>query len=263
MTFEAITLDIYGDHAVLTLNRPACLNSINAAMHGELRQALRDIRGNPAVRCLVLTGAGRAFCSGQDLSERALPEGEPTPDLGESLDRRYNPLVRAMRALEVPVVCAVNGVAAGAGCSLALACDLVIAAQSASFVLSHVSLGLVPDAGATWLVPRLVGRARAMGMAMLGERVSATQAEAWGMIWQCVDDERLADQTQALAQRLASQPGRGPALIKRAVNAAGENTLDRQLDLERDLQRLAGRTEDYREGVAAFMEKRAPRFKGK
>jgi 2-(1,2-epoxy-1,2-dihydrophenyl)acetyl-CoA isomerase len=263
MTFEAITLDTSGNHAVLTLRRPARLNSINAAMHRELREALREIRGNPAIRSLVLTGAGRAFCSGQDLAERAVPDDGPAPDLGESLDKRYNPLVRTLRSLDMPVVCAVNGVAAGAGCGLALACDLVIAARSASFVLSHAGLGLVPDAGATWFLPRLVGRARAMGMAMLGEAVSAEQAEAWGMIWQCVDNDRLTAQAQALAQRLASRPGRGMALIKRAVNASSENALDQQLDLERDLQRLAGRAEDYREGVAAFMEKREPRFKGK
>lgn len=263
MTFETITLDVSGDCAVLALNRPALLNSINTAMHGELREALREIRGNPAIRCLVLTGAGRAFCSGQDLAERVVPDGGPAPDLGESLDRRYNPLVRALRGLEVPVVCAVNGIAAGAGCGLALACDLVIAARSASFVLSHSGLGLVPDAGATWFAPRLVGWARAMGMAMLAEKISAEQAEAWGMIWQCVDDDRLSEETLALAHRLATRPGRGAALIKRALNASSENTLDRQLDLERDLQRLAGRTEDYREGVAAFMAKREPRFKGK
>jgi 2-(1,2-epoxy-1,2-dihydrophenyl)acetyl-CoA isomerase len=262
MTFKTIVLDTSAGHALLTLDRPERLNSINAVMHEELQAAIRLVRSDSGLRCLVLTGAGRAFCAGQDLSERAVPDGDASPDLGESLDKRYNPLVRALHALEMPVVCAVNGVAAGAGCSLALGCDLVIAARSASFVLSHASLGLVPDAGATWFVPRLVGRARAMGMAMLGVRVGAAQAEAWGMIWRCVDDDRLKEETEALARELASRPGRGAALIKRAINATGENTLDRQLDLERDLQRLAGRSEDYREGVRAFMEKREPRFKG-
>lgn len=262
MSFKTIVLDISGGHATVTLNRPERLNSINAAMHEELHDAVGRVRSNPDVRCLVITGAGRAFCTGQDLSERAVTDGAAAVDLGESLDKRYNPLVRALRTLEMPVVGAVNGVAAGAGCSLALACDVVIAARSAELVLSHVRLGLVPDAGATWFAPRLAGRARAMGMAMLGEGVSAVLAEQWGMIWQCVEDERLKAHAQALAERLASQPGRGVALIKRAINAAGENTLDQQLDLERDLQRLAGRTEDYREGVRAFMEKREPRFKG-
>lgn len=263
MAFQTILLDTVGDHAVLTLNRPERLNSINAAMHGELRDALRQVRSDSRIRCLLLTGAGRGFCSGQDLSERVVPEGGAAPDLGESLDKRYNPLIRTLRTLDVPVVCAVNGVAAGAGCGLALAGDIVLAARSAAFVLSHSKLGLVPDAGATWVLPRLVGRARAMGLAMLGEKVGAEQAEAWGMIWRCVDDDDLTAAAETLARSLASSPGLGPALTKRAINASGDNGLDRQLDLERDLQRLAGRAEDYREAVAAFMEKREPRFKGR
>ncbi len=261
MTYNTISLERNGGHATLTLNRPDRLNSINREMHGELRDALREVRGDKDIRCLVLTGAGRGFCSGQDLAERVFQDGE-APDLGESLERNYNPLVRTLRALEIPVVVAVNGTAAGAGCNLALAGDIVLAARSARFIQSGGRLGLVPDAGGTWVLPRLVGRARALGLAMLGEPLSAEQAEAWGMIWRCVDDDRLMTVTRELAADLATRPTRGLALTKRAFNASGANTLDGQLDLERDLQRLAGRTADYREGVAAFMDKREPVFKG-
>ncbi|MDZ7839390.1 MAG: 2-(1,2-epoxy-1,2-dihydrophenyl)acetyl-CoA isomerase PaaG [Gammaproteobacteria bacterium] len=262
MSYNTIVLERTGGHATLTLNRPDRLNSINREMHGELRDALREIRGDAAIRCLVLTGAGRGFCSGQDLAERVFPEGE-APDLGESLEKHYNPLIRTLRDLPVPVVVAVNGTAAGAGCSLALAGDIVLAARSALFIQSAGRLGLVPDAGGTWILPRLVGRARALGLAMLGEPLSAERAEAWGMIWQSVEDDRLLTETRELAADLATRPTRGLALIKRAFNASGANTLDGQLELERDLQRLAGRTADYREGVTAFMDKREPVFKGK
>jgi 2-(1,2-epoxy-1,2-dihydrophenyl)acetyl-CoA isomerase len=261
MSYNTILLECASGRATLTLNRPDRLNSINIEMHEELRDALRRVRSDSALRCLVVTGAGRGFCAGQDLSERVFPENSP-PDLGESLDKRYNPLIRMLRDLEMPVVCAVNGVAAGAGCNLALAGDIVLAARSASFVQSSSKVGLVPDAGGTWVLPRLVGRARALGLALLGEPLSAEQAEAWGMIWQCVDDDGLMRETAALAEELASRPTRGLALTKRALNASGTNTLEQQLNLERDLQRLAGRTADYREGVSAFMEKRKPRFKG-
>lgn len=262
MSYDTILFQLSDGRATVTLNRPDRLNSITMEMHEELRDALRRVRSEPGVRCLVITGAGRGFCSGQDLSERVFPD-DVAPDLGDSLEKRYNPLVRTLRELEMPVICAVNGVAAGAGCNLALAGDIVLAARSASFVQSSCKLGIVPDAGGTWILPRLVGRARALGLAMLGEPLSAAQAEAWGMIWRCVEDERLAAETDALAMDLASRPTRGLALAKRAFNASGTNTLDQQLDLERDLQRLAGRTADYREGVSAFMDKREPRYKGK
>lgn len=261
MSYDTIRLERADSRAILTLNRPERLNAITKEMHAELRDALREVRGDAGLRCLVLTGAGRAFCSGQDLAERVFPQ-DSAPDLGESLEKRYNPLIRSLRELDIPVVCAVNGVAAGAGCNLALAGDIVLAARSATFVQSSGKLGLVPDAGGTWVLPRLVGRARALGLAMLGEPLGAEQAADWGLIWQCVEDDELVTRTEALARGLAARPTRGLALTKRAFNASSHNTLPEQLDLERDLQRLAGRTADYREGVAAFMDKREPEFKG-
>jgi 2-(1,2-epoxy-1,2-dihydrophenyl)acetyl-CoA isomerase len=263
MSYANILLEIKAGVATLTLNRPDKLNSFTTEMHREVREAVRTVAADATVRCLLLTGAGRGFCAGQDLSDRAVAPGAERPDLGESLDKFYNPLIQALRALEKPVVCAVNGVAAGAGANIAFAADIVLAARSASFVQAFCKIGLVPDSGGTWTLPRLVGMARATALAMLGDKVSAEQAEAWGMIWKCVDDTRLMETAEGLARHLASQPTRGLALIKRAIQASATNTLDQQLDLERDLQRLAGRTQDYREGVAAFIEKRAPRFEGR
>jgi 2-(1,2-epoxy-1,2-dihydrophenyl)acetyl-CoA isomerase len=231
-------------------------------MHDELRAAIAAAAAGGS-RCLVLTGAGRAFCAGQDLADRVRGPDDPPPDLGASLDARYNPLIRALSALEMPVICAVNGIAAGAGANLALAADIVIAARSASFVQSFCKVGLIPDSGGTWTLPRLVGRARATALMMLGDKVPAEQAEAWGMIWRCVDDDQLMPLVSAMARHLAQQPTQGLALTKRALAASGRNGLDAQLDLERDLQAEAGRTDDYREGVAAFMEKRPPRFEGR
>ncbi len=189
--------------------------------------------------------------------------GTQGPDLGASIETNYNPLVRALRDLPMPVVCAVNGVAAGAGANLAFACDIVLAARSASFIQAFCKIGLIPDSGGTWTLPRLVGHARAMGLAMLGDKLSAEQAEAWGLIWKAIDDDTLAGEAAALARHLATQPTHGLALIKRALHASSTNDLDTQLDLERDLQREAGHSRDYREGVAAFIEKRAPRFEGR
>jgi 2-(1,2-epoxy-1,2-dihydrophenyl)acetyl-CoA isomerase len=244
----------------LTLNRPEKLNAFTPEMHKLLRDALEQALDDAGVRAVLLTGAGRGFCAGQDLSQR---NAEAPIDLSVSLGSNYNPLVRRLRALPKPIVCAVNGVAAGAGANIALACDIVYAARSASFVQSFSKLGLVPDSGGTYFLPRLVGAARAMGLALLGERLSAEDAERWGLIWKAVDDDRLMDEAVALARRLAAGPTKGYGLVKKALQASAGNSLDAQLDLERDLQREAGFSEDYREGVKAFMEKRPPNYKGK
>jgi len=252
-----------GGVLTVTLNRPDKLNAFNPEMHKLLRQALEQALDDANVRALLLTGAGRGFCAGQDLSERNASADAAPIDLSVSLGSNYNPLVRRMRALPKPIVCAVNGVAAGAGANIALACDIVLAGRSASFVQSFSKLGLVPDSGGTYFLPRLVGSARAMGLAMLSERLSAEDAERWGLIWKAVDDDRLLDEATALARKLASGPTRGYGLLKKAMHASAGNSLDAQLDLERDLQREAGFSEDYREGVAAFLQKRTPDYKGK
>jgi 2-(1,2-epoxy-1,2-dihydrophenyl)acetyl-CoA isomerase len=245
----------------VTLNRPDKLNAFVAEMHGLLREAISKAESDASIRAVLLTGAGRGFCAGQDLSERDM--NDPNLDLGAGLDKNYNPFIRRMRALPKPVVCAVNGIAAGAGANLALGCDLVLAARSASFLQAFARIALVPDCGGTYWLPRLAGSARAMGMAMLAERVSAEDAERWGLIWKCVDDERLMDEANNLAQALAVGPTHTYGMIKKAIYASATNTLDTQLDLERDLQREIGKHQDYREGVAAFLEKRKPHFTGK
>jgi 2-(1,2-epoxy-1,2-dihydrophenyl)acetyl-CoA isomerase len=247
----------------ITLNRPDKLNALNPEMHKLLREALERAADEPQIRAVLLTGAGRGFCTGQDLSERDVSPGAAPIDLSVSLGSNYNPLVRRMRALPKPIVCAVNGVAAGAGANVALACDIVIAARSASFIEAFARLGLVPDAGGTYFLPRLIGTARAMGVALLAEKIGAEQAEQWGLIWKAVDDDKLAHQARALADKLAQGPTKGYGLLKKAMYASSGNLLDAQLELERDLQREAGFSEDYREGVTAFKEKREPRFKGK
>ena len=261
MTYATIRFEVADQVATLTLNRPDKLNSYTAEMHAELKDALgRVAAADSGVRALLLTGAGRGFCAGQDLSQRS---GPVVPDLGETIEKQFNPLIRTLRTLEVPVIGAVNGIAAGAGMSLALACDITLAARSASFLQAFAKIGLIPDAGSTFFLPRLAGEARARGLAMLADKISAEQAAAWGLIWKVVDDAQLMPEATSLARQLAAQPTRGLALIKQAFNRSAANDLDRQLDVERDLQRLAGRTEDYREGVAAFLEKRAPRFTGR
>lgn len=263
MTQPSILLEIDQGVALLTLNRPDNLNSFNAEMHEQMREAISQVRKDSSARVLVITGSGRGFCAGQDLSDRNVAPGQETPDLGESLEKNYNPLIRSLRDLPMPVLCAVNGVAAGAGANIAMTCDITLAARSASFVQAFCKLGLVPDSGGTWTLPRVAGMARAKGMAMLGDKISAEQAEDWGMIWRCVDDDALMDEIWKLAHHFAGQPTKGLALIKRALHASADNTLEEHLNLERDLQRIAGRSEDYQEGVAAFMEKRTPSFKGK
>lgn len=268
MAFDTIEFSLQDGVATLVLNRPDSLNSFNEAMHREVREALglvEQARQDGECRALLITGNGRGFCAGQDLSDRAVsPDtgADAAPDLGHSIETWYNPLVRTLTALPLPVICAVNGVAAGAGANIALACDLVIAARSAKFIQAFCKLGLVPDSGGTWQLPRLVGTARAKGLAMLGDKLSAEQAADWGLIWQVVEDDALGQTATDLARHLATQPTRGLALIKQALNDSTGNDLDTQLDLERDLQRQAGRSQDYREGVSAFMEKRSPRFTG-
>src|SRR5579863_10463747 len=258
---QTILFDITAGVARLTLNRPERLNSFNSRMHAEVRAALAALAGSPA-RVLVLSGAGRAFSAGQDLSDRSVAPGTAAPDLAASIEQNYKPLVLTLRALPLPVIAAVNGVAAGAGANIALACDLVIAARSASFVQAFCKLGLVPDSGGTWVLPRLVGNARALGLALLGEKLPAEQAAAWGLIWRCVDDQELAASVDALAQSLAAAPTRGLARTKQAMYEGMGRTLAEQLDVERDYQGELGRSSDYAEGVAAFTAKRAPRFTG-
>jgi len=260
MNYEQIVHSSVDGVARITLNRPDRLNSFTRQMHAEVREALAAVAADTTARVLVLTGAGRGFCAGQDLSDRAVSPGDAPVDLGESIERDYLPLVQGLRALPMPVVCAVNGVAAGAGANIALACDIVVAARSASFIQAFCRIGLVPDSGGTWFLPRLVGTARAAGLALLGDKLPAEQAAAWGLIWQCVDDAELAPAVERIAAQLAQASPRGLAAIKRALQAGAGNTLDAQLALERDLQRELGFGADYREGVAAFLEKRAPRF---
>jgi len=263
MSEEQIRYESSGGIARITLNRPERLNSFTTRMHAELREALARVASGGEARVLLVTGQGRAFCAGQDLSDRAVAPGEAPVDLGTSIEENYRPLVLTLRELPIPVVCAVNGVAAGAGANIALACDIVIAARSASFIQAFCKIGLVPDSGGTFFLPRLVGTARAMGLAMLGDKVTAEQAVSWGLIWKCVDDVDLPSTTEGLLAQLAQAPTRGLAAIKRALYASSGNTLPQQLDLERDLQRELGYSADYREGVAAFLEKRAPRFAGR
>ncbi|AJK44972.1 2-(1,2-epoxy-1,2-dihydrophenyl)acetyl-CoA isomerase PaaG [Burkholderia plantarii] len=247
--------------ATITLNRPDKLNSFTRAMHAELAAALDEAEAGRA-RALVLTGAGRGFCAGQDLADLDFTPGAST-DLGALIDTHFNPLVRRLQALPLPVIAAVNGIAAGAGANLALACDLVLAAKSANFIQSFVKIGLVPDSGGTWFLPQRVGFARALGLALTGEKLGAERAAEWGLIWRAVDDDALASSAAALAADLAKQPTRAIAVIKQTMRAGLTQTLDQQLDLERDHQRELGQSHDYAEGVAAFIEKRAPRFEGR
>jgi 2-(1,2-epoxy-1,2-dihydrophenyl)acetyl-CoA isomerase len=252
----AVLTSVEAGVLAITLNRPDKLNAFNLEMHKELRRALEQALDEREIRAVLLTGAGRGFCSGQDLGERNVTPGAAPIDLSVTLGSYYNPLVRRLRELPKPIVCAVNGVAAGAGANVALACDIVLAARSARFIQSFARLGLVPDSGGTYFLPRLAGTARAMGLAMLAEPLSAENAERWGLIWKVLDDERLMPEATELARRLASGPTKAFGLIKKAMHASSGNSLDSQLDLERDLQRDAGFSEDYRKAVAEFLEKR-------
>ena len=263
MSYGTILFENAGGIARLTLNRPEKLNSITAAMHEEVRDALAHVRADRDVRVLLLTGAGRGFCAGQDLGDAAVSPGDEPVDLGAAIERYYGPLVLALRSLPMPVVCAVNGVAAGAGANLALACDLVIAKRSASFIQSFARLGLIPDTGGTYLLPRLVGTARALGLAMLGDKLTAEQAADWGLIWKCYDDAVFDAELDKLLSQLAAAPTLGLAGAKQAIYASAHATLEEQLGVERDAMRRLGSSADYAEGVKAFLEKRAPVFHGR
>ena len=247
----------------VTLNRPDKLNAFNDEMHLALREQIQRAHDEPDIRCVLITGAGRAFCAGQDLGDRDPSAMDGPPDLGHTLETYYNPTLRLIRTLEKPVIVAVNGVAAGAGANFALACDIVLAARSAKFIQAFTRIGLTPDAGGSWSLARLVGEARAKALAMTADPLDAERAADWGLIWKAIDDDALMKEALDLARSLASGPTRGLGLTKRSIQAAATNDFSDQLDIERDLQREAGRTSDYAEGVSAFLQKRKPVFQGR
>ncbi|WP_155154764.1 2-(1,2-epoxy-1,2-dihydrophenyl)acetyl-CoA isomerase PaaG [Curvivirga aplysinae] len=262
MNSDTILVSKEGGVTKVTLNRPEKLNSFNDEMHQVLYAAMKDAAEDPVCRTVLLTGAGRAFCAGQDLGDRDPSKMDGPPDLGETLEKFYNPLIRMIRDMNKPVICAVNGVAAGAGANIALACDIIIAAKSVKFIQAFCKIGLVPDSGGTWSLTKLLGEARAKALMLTGTPIMAEQAADWGMIWQVVEDDQLMDVATKQAQEFASGPTIGLALTKQAIHAAATTSLDQQLNMERDFQRRAGRSSDYAEGVSAFIQKRKPEFTG-
>ncbi len=263
MSYENILFGIEAGIARITLNRPDRLNSFTVAMHTELREAIGKVKADPTARVLLLTGAGRGFCAGQDLSDRAVAPGAKPVDLGDTVEAWWAPLITSLRRLPMPVVVAVNGVAAGAGANIALGGDLVLATRSASFIQPFCKLGLIPDTGGTWILPRLLGTARAMGLAMLGDKLTATQAEDWGLIWKAIDDEQFKDEVEKLVTHLSTAPTKGLARTKQLILDNSSVQLEDALKAEAGAMRELGFTADYKEGVAAFLEKRNANFTGK
>jgi 2-(1,2-epoxy-1,2-dihydrophenyl)acetyl-CoA isomerase len=261
MAYETVLLELTGPIARITLNRPDKLNSFNTTMNQELRDALRSVEHR--ARVIVLTGAGRGFCAGQDLGERSMGSDGHAVDLGVTVETAWNPLIRRIVEMPQPIIARVNGVAAGAGANVALAADMVIAARSAKFIQSFSAIGLIPDSGGSWVLPRLVGQARALGMALTGEPLPAETAADWGLIWKCVDDDALDDEVDAVAEKLASLPPLGLAATKKLIRSTWARTLEQELNEQRNEMRRLGYSQDYREGVAAFLEKRTPTFVGR
>ncbi len=259
---DTVLVDENAGAVTITLNRPDQLNAFNESQHLAFRSALQNAKDDNGVRAILITGAGRGFCAGQDLGDRDPAKIDGPPDLGETIEKFYNPLIRLIRSIPKPIICAVNGVAAGAGANIALACDIVLAARSAKFIQAFCKLGLVPDSGGSWVLPRLIGDARARALMMTGMPVNAQQAQQWGMIWQVHEDDQLMNEARILLKNFSVAPTFGLGLMKEALNSSAENTLDSQLELEKDLQRRAGRSHDYSEGVAAFLSKRAPSYTG-
>lgn len=263
MNLNDIIYEREGNLATIMLNRPDTLNSFTAAMHIELAQVMQEVQADPEVRAVLLSGMGRGFCAGQDLNDRtASPESGP-PDLGEAITKYWNPLIRSITEMPKPVVCAVNGVAAGAGASIALACDIVLAARSASFVQVFSKIGLIPDSGGSWNLPRAVSLPRAKALAMLGDKLPAEQAEQWGMIWRCVDDDSLLSEANSMAVELSQRPTQALAAIKQIFASSSTMPLPEHLEIEKQTMHRLGQSSDYAEGVSAFIEKRKPVFKGK